>query len=892
MWADVKFRLRSLWRRAVVEAEMDEELRAHFERQVAKLAATGLTKAEASRRARLEFGGLAQIQEECRDARGVSFFEALAQDARYGLRMMRKSATFALIVVLTLGLGIGASTAVFSVVNAILLKPLPYPNADHIVFPWLIPPPGINIGSDYIPWGQVQYRFLTRENHPFQNIGIFQNDSFNLTGLGEPALLDGFRTSEGFFPALGVPALLGRTYSQEEDKPGNEHVVVLSYSLWQERFGADRLVLGRSIVLNGSPYTIIGVMPAEFAFPRAEEMPLSFNFPRRPQLWVPLAVADSPKGGPSELAAVARLKPGITAAQAQAQMDVITRHAEQRDPRWKGWFNSRVVPMSSQVTGEMHRPLLLILGSVGIVLLIACSNVANLLLARSLSRKREFTLRGALGAGPGRLARQILTECFLLACAGGILGMLLAAIAILLVRKFGPPGIPRLQDVSIDWHVLAFAFVAATFAGLFFGLIPALGAGKDNVAESLKDGGQRSARSSLHPRLRSAFLVSQVALALVLVVSAGLLIRTFYFMLRVDPGFRASEVLTFDLSLPAMKYPDQDHIVPVYAHILENLRAIPAVESAGITETLPMGGEGESTAIGIIDHPVTGDEERPFANYTIVTPGYFAAVGASLLEGRGIAESDTLDGVPVTVINNAMAKKYWPGADSIGKRVMLGSPRYPTFTVIGIVADIKHFSMREVTAPEMYVAYKQKQWPSMFAMHVAVRSKADAGALAQSFREAVRQVDPDLPIAKIGALTALVEDSMTEPRFIMLLLGSFAALALVLATIGMYGVISYSVAQRTQELGVRMALGAARGQVFGMILLQGARLAATGMLIGLVVSLAGTRMMASFLYGVMPTDPLTFTAVTVFLLSMALLACYVPARRATKVDPMVALRYE
>jgi len=892
MLADLKFRVRSLLYRNTTETELDEELRAHFERQVEKLVASGVAPEEAVRRARLKFGGQEQLKEECRDARGVNLLETLAQDIRYGLRTLRKNPGFALIAVLTLALGVGASASVFSVVNAILLKPLPYPHAERIVIPWLVAPAGVNIGSEYFPWGETQFALVMREERPFEQFGVFRNDSFNLTGSGEPALLDGFRASAGFFPVLGVTPVLGRGFSVDEDQPGHDQVVVLSYHLWQERFGGDRGVLGRSLALNGESYTVIGVMPADFAFPRSEEMPVSFNFPRRPQLWVPLGMGNTPRLGPSELAAIGRLKPNLTLTQAQAQMNVITKHAEQIDPRWKGWFNTRLVPLRTQVTGETQRPLLLILGSVGIVLLIACSNVANLLLVRSMARRREFTLRAALGAGNGRLIRQVLTESLLLAGAGGVLGVLLALGGVRFVQKFGPAGVPRLQEVTLDWRVLVFTLVISALTGVFFGLIPALGAARANVAESLKEGNQRTAGSASHAALRSAFLVSQVALALVLVVSAGLLVRTFYHMLSVDPGFRPTQVVAFDLSLPALKYPDQDHIVPVYSRILENIRSVPGVEYAGVAETLPMGGEGESTGIRIVDHPAAGDKEMPFANYTMVSAGYFPAVGAPILRGRAIADSDGPTAIPVTVINTAMAKKYWPGEEVIGKRVALGSPRYPTFTIIGVVADIKHFSMREEVAPEMYVSYMQKQWPSMLAMHVAVRTTAPLETVNAGLRDAVHAADPDLPVARLAPLTSLVDDSMTTPRFTMLLLGSFAALALLLATIGMYGVISYSVAQRTQEIGIRMALGAARGNVFGMVLLQGARLAALGLGIGLLAALIVTRFLSSFLYGVQPTDPPTFAAVSILLIAIALLACYLPARRATRVDPLIALRYE
>jgi ABC-type antimicrobial peptide transport system permease subunit len=782
--------LNRLIRKRREEKLLDSELRFHVEQQIARHIAAGSSEQEARRRAQLEFGGLEQIKQDCREARRTSLVETLMQDARYGARMLGKNPGFATIAVLTLALGIGASTAVFSLVNAILLKPLPYPKPEQIVIPWLVSPPGVNLGSEYFPWGEIQFRMVTREQTPFQSLGAFQNDSFNLTGSGEPALLDGFRASSEFFPALGVSPALGRTYTAEEDQPGHEHEVLLSDQLWRERFGGDRNVLGRSMELNGYAYTIIGVMPAGFAFPRAEEMPGSFNFPREAQLWVPLAVATEPKGGPSELAVIARLKPGVTIEQAQAGMNLITKHAERQDPKWKGWFNARITPLTRQVTGDTRRPLQLILGAVMVVLLIACSNVANLLLARSLARKREFTLRAALGAGRGRLVLQL------------------------------------------------------------------------------------------------------VALALVLVVSAGLLTRTFLRLLATDGGFHAEHVLTFQLSLPALKYADQPHIVSLYRNALERLRSIPGVQSAGIGETVPMGGEGESTVIRLPNHPASNSNETPFANYTIISPGYFASVGTAVLRGRDFLDADTADSMPVTIINLSMAKKYWPGEDPLGKQVAVGSTRYPLTTIVGIVADAKHISLREETTPEMYVPYDQKVWPSMLNMRVALRTKSEPTAMTGSVREAIRSLDPDLPLAKVATLTTLVDDSMTQPRFAMLALASFGVLALVLASIGMYGVISYSVSQRTQEIGIRIALGAGRGTVFAMVVGQGARLAGIGIAIGLLAALGVTRLMAAFLYGVQPTDPLTFVTVSLLLAAIALLACYVPAHRATRVDPMMALRYE
>jgi putative ABC transport system permease protein len=885
-------RLRSLFHRNQVEQDLSEELQYHLEQKTKEYTASGMAPEEARRKARREFGGIEQTKEICRDTRRVSLLETLSQDVRFGLRMLRKSPGFTAVAVLTLALGIGATTAVFSLVSAILLKPLPFPNPDQIVLPELVSPPGVNLGSDYFPWSQTQFRFLAQDSHPFQAVAAFQNDSFNLTGTDVPSFLDGFRVSAEFFPALGISPALGRGFTAEEDRPGHEYEVVLSDRMWREYFGANRAILGKAVRLNGYAYTVVGVMPAGFVFPRAEELPSSFNFPREAQLWVPLAIPEAPKNGPSELAVIARVKPGLTIQQAQAGMDLVTKHAEAKDPQWKGWFNTRVVPLTRQVVGDTERPLQLILAAVGIVLLIACSNIANLLLTRSFGRRREFTLRTALGAGRARLIRQLLTESLLIAVSAGAISILLANAGIYFVKTFGPADLPRLREVTLDLPVFAFALCVSLATGILFGLAPAIGATRENLADSLKEGSQRSGLSPTSPRLRNALLVSQVALALVLVISAGLLTRTFFHLLGANGGFNPDRVLTFQLPLPALKYVDQDHIVVFYQNALGRLRSVPGVQSAGIGETVPMGGEGESTVIRMPDHPAATQKELPFANYTIISPGYLSAVGTPVLRGRDFVEADTADSMPVALVNVAMEKKYWPGQSALGKQVGPGSARFPLLTIVGVVPDVKHISFREETAPEMYVVYTQRQWPSMLNLRVALRTKADPASMTASVREAIHSIDPDLPLAKVATLTTLVDDSLSQPRFAMLLLASFGVLALLLASTGMYGVISYSVAQRTQEIGIRMALGAERRNVFGMVLSQGARLAGLGIALGLVAALGVTRLMASFLYGVQPADPLTFAIVSLLLVGTALLACYLPARGATRVDPLVALRHE
>ena len=818
----------------------------------------------------------------------------LWQDLRFGVRMLRKSPGFTAVAVLTLALGIGASTAVFSLVNAILLKPLPYPRSEQLVIPWRQVPPQLNLGYDEIPWGLMDFRRMLADSKMFQDLGAFKSDSFILTGAGDPAKLDGLRASAEFFPALGVQPVLGRAFTPEEDQPGHEHEVLLSYGLWREHFGADPGILGRSLELNGAAYTVIGVTPPGFAFPRKEEMPGSFEFPREAALWVPLALpaAKLHADDPDELAVIGRLRPGATIEQAQAEMNVFARRMETEIPRGKGWFNSRVTPLTRQVAGDTRRPLLLVLAAIGVVLLIACANVANLLLSRSLVRRKEFMLRAALGAGHGRLVRQLLTESVLLALVAGMAGLLLAEAGIYFVQAFGPSNIPRLREVSLDFRVFAFAIAGTLASGILFGLAPAFGAGRENLVETLKEGGQRAGGSLAGARIRSALLISEVALAFVLVVAAGLLVQTFFHLLSVDPGFNPTRVLTFELSLPGTKYTDTDHIVALYRNALERLRAVPGVESAGLVRTVPMGGAADSTGIRIPGKARGDYTAGPFAEYTIVSPGYFSAVGTPLLRGRDFLDSDTTDSGQVTVISSAMAKKFWPGEDPIGKQVGPGSARYPVATIIGIAADVKHLSVREEPGPEMYVLYNQKIWPSLLTMQFAVRTKADPASVTAGTREAIRSVDPDLPIAKVAPLTVIVKDSLTQSRFSMLLLGAFGALALILASIGIYGVISYSVGRRTREIGVRMALGAQRRNVLGLVLGQGARLAGLGIAIGLVAAIGVTRLMASLLFGVAPRDPLTFFAVPVLLMAIALLACYIPARRAMRVDPMVALRYE
>ena len=706
--------------------------------------------------------------------------------------------------------------------------------------------------------------------------------------------LEGLRASAGFFPSLGVAPALGRWFTPEEDQIGREHEVVLSDRVWREHFSGDASIVGRAIDLNGAPYTVVGVMPPGFTFPRAAEMPGSFTLPRETGLWVPLALSrgGSVRGEPSELAVVGRLAPGVTMAGAQAELDLFARTMERQYPAAKGWFTSRVTPLARQVAGETRRPLLLLLAAVFVVLLVACSNVANLLLTRAVARGREFTLRAALGAGRGRIVGQLVTESILLAVAGGAGGIACALAGVSFVRAFAPATIPRLDEVRLDPAVLAFAVALSIATGLLFGLAPAFLAARADLSPALKDGGARSSGSAHGFRLRNALLVSEIALAVVLVIASGLLARTFAHLVRANGGFNAERVLTFELTLPASRYPDVNRIVRLYHDALGRLRDVPGVESAGLSEVVPLGGAGESTVIRLSDRPAPRSrKELPFANYTILSPGYLGAVGTPVVRGRDFLESDTADSMPVAIVNEALARKYWPGQDALGKPISVPINKYD-MTIVGIVADVKHLSVREEPAPEMFVPYTQKPWPSMLTMHVALRTRTDPASMTASARAAIQSVDPDLPLARVATLASIVDEAVAPPRFSMLLVSAFGALALVLACIGLYGAVSYAVVERTQEIGIRLALGARRANVYWLVLGKGVQVTALGLAIGLALAFGALRTISGFLYGVEATDPATFAVVSGALFAASLVACFVPARRATRVDPMAALRHE
>jgi putative ABC transport system permease protein len=884
-------RLKSLFRRTSADRDLDAELRFHVDQAIAQNLARGMGREEARRAALFEFGGVAAISEECREARRVNWFHDLLQDSRYAARILRKSPGFTATALVTLALGIGACTAVFSLVNSILLKPLLFPHPEEIVYLKHLNYPGALIGYDQFPWSPMEVQEFATTHRSLKYFGAFEPRRFNLTGTGQPVTLRGVRATAGFFPTLGVAPALGRVFTAEEDQPGNDHVVVVSDRLWRERFAADPGAVGRTMNLNNTLYTIIGVMPQGFAFPRAAEMSATFMFASETAVWVPAALPANARGL-SEFAAIGRAQPGVSVGKVRAELKLFTDREDSEYPAWKGWYLYDASPLSEEISGRVSRPLLLIMGSVAVVLLIACANVAGLLLSHAIGRRREFSLRAALGAGTGRIVRQLLTESVLFSLLGGLAGVAISIAMMAFAKAFAPAGIPRLAEVHLDWRVLIFALAVSLASGAIFGLAPALGAANTNLTESLKESSQKATTSRLGRFLHRALLVAEISLALVLAVAAGLLVRTFISMLQGDPGFRPERVVSFPVTLSPLKYSDTARMAEFYHAALDKLRSLPGILSAALTETLPMGDLPDGTVIRINGSQVFNEKNQPYANYTIVSPGFFEAIGVPLERGRDINDFDTASTPSVAVINQAMARTYWPGQDAIGKQVGFGSPRMPLVTIVGIVADSKQASLRETPGPSMFIPYQQKPWSPMSTMHFVLRTKADASSIVSDAQNALHSIDADVPMGKAITLSTLIDESLAPARFAMLLLAGLAGTALVLASVGLYGVISYSVAQRTQEIGIRMALGAEPRDILNMVLGGGARLAGLGIAIGLVAALGAAHLMSSFLYGVRATDPLTFAAVSFLLLAVSLVASFAPARRAMRVDPMVTLRFE
>jgi len=817
--------------------------------------------------------------------------ETFIQDLRYGVRMLAKNPGVTFIAVIALALGIGANTAIFSVVNAVLLRPLPFQAPDRLATFWASSP---DEKPRRMQWPDRLFAFLREHNQTLETLaGYNGGNGFNLTGRGEPERLNCTVVTYGFFELLGKEPLHGRAFLPQEDRPGANSVAILSYRLWQRQFGGDAEIVGKSLNLNNVPTEIVGIMPAKF------------DFPDRTELWVPLGLNPD---GPNEswnIDPIARLKPGVTMAQATQEMAGLWNdYARMRNSpeAARPWII--VTPLAQLVVGEVRTPLLVLLAAVGLVLLIACANIANLLLARAAARSREIAVRCCLGASRWRIIKQLLTESLLLSMMGSAMGLVLAMAGVRAFKGFGPGDrasrleqldmsgvqLPRLEEVHVDPTVMVFTLAVAVLTGVLFGLAPALQASRVNLHEAIKDTARGSASRSTR-RLNDVFVVGQLALSLVLLVGAALLLESFKNLLSVDPGFRASNVWTGRVDLPTNNYPDDARVRGFYGRLLESVEHLPGVQVAGLCQRLPFFGGGDGNTFSAEGREPPPNEPLLQAWYRDVSPGYFEAMGIPILSGRTFSGADTDTSPLVAVVDETLARRFWPGENPIGKRIRLGRAAWKTslMTVVGVVASVKHRSLDEDYSYYVYWPVSQDVRSSMY---VVIRTESHPEAITSAVVNQLSALDPELPLFEVLTMDRAVDYSLTAKRLTNNLLAGFAITAMLLAMIGIYGVMSLSVNSRTREFGIRLALGAGRFDILRLIIGQGMRLAIGGTAVGLIGALWLTSFLKSLLFNVNPVDPLIFTAVALILIAVAFLACYLPARRATKVDPMVALRYE
>jgi putative ABC transport system permease protein len=805
--------------------------------------------------------------------------DSLRSDIQYALRSLTKRPGFTLIAVITLALGIGANTAIFSAINALLLKPLPFPELDRVVAVWdKVPSRGVTRNevsvANYIDWQS--------QSQSFDQFALHRWWSANLTGIDPPERIQGFLVTANFFDALGMKPIMGRNFSAEENQPGKDAVAIITHSLWQRRFGADPNIIGKPITVNSIVRTVIGVMPERF------------NYPKGSEVYAPLAMTPElvRNRDSHSYYIVGRLKLGVSIESAQAELDGISARLEQQYPESnKGW-SAAVYPIVADTVRGYDTALWVMMGAVGFVLLIACANVANLMLARASGRQKEIALRAALGASRWRIVRQLLTESVIVALAGGVIGILVGFWGIDALRVSNPGEAARFapgwDQLGINVPVLIFTFGLAIFSGIVFGLFPALQVSKPNLNDSLKEGARQSSGSS--HRMRSSLVVFEVALSLVLLVGAGLLARSFLSLLRTDPGFDPENVLTMNLVLPAAKYRDRPLRAAFYQDLVQRVKSTPGVQSAAVVNYIPLGGANSSDSYLVEGEPEPAPGDEHLGRYRVSTPDYFRTMGISVVRGRGFTEQDKVDGTPVVVVNETLARKHWPDQEAIGKRIRLYGPvdENPWMQIVGVVKDVKHELTLTVT-PEYYLPHAQDPWN---AMVLVARTTVDPGSLASSLRQQVWSIDKDQPVFNVKTMHEVRSVSVAMYSFSSVMLAIFAGVALLLATVGIYGVMAFAVTQRTQEIGIRMALGASAVDVLKLVVRHGMKLALLGIVIGLAGSWALTRFMKGLLVGVEATDVLTFSVVPLCLLVAAFIACYLPARRATKVDPLVALRYE
>ena len=810
--------------------------------------------------------------------------ETLWQDVQYGFRMLIKHRGFTVVAVLTLAFGIGANTAIFSVVNSVLLRPLPFKEPDRLVHVLRTQPPimrGPISRPDFFEWQS--------EQKVFQGIAAYYTSAFNLTGNTEAERIAGARVSENFFSLFGISTAAGQFFSKTDDQAGGR-VAVIGYGLWQRRFGADPKLIGKTLTLNGEAYTVVGVAP------------MSFTFPGRAEVWTPAQLAEEKtQRGSNYLRVIARLKDGVSIEQAQAQMNQIAASLAQQYPENDTNLTVTISPLLEEQVRDIRPALLILLGAVAFVLLIACANVANLLLARSAARQKEIAVRSALGASRWRIVRQLLVESVLLALLGGALGVIVGIWGIDLLVALAPSGLPRVKEIGLDKWVLGFTLLVSILTGIIFGLVPALQASKTDLNETLKEGTRGAAATSPHrAAFRRVLVIAEVALSLVLLVSAGLLIESIRRLMYVNPGFNTQNLLTANVSFPRKPFSvetkteeatarEKEERARFLSEVQGEINRLPGVQAVGAINDLPVTGNSSVNGdFNIEGRPKYNPGEAPVAEFRLITPDYFHAIGIPLLKGRTFTEHDNLQ-TPVNIlINETLARRFFPDDDPIGKHLIVLDEK--PHEIIGVVGDARQWGLDKPPDPEIYFSYAQMIFGENTTL--VVRTTAEPTSLSDGVRRAVREVNADAPVYSIRTMTQVLADSTAQRRFQTILMTSFAGLALLMAAIGLYGVISYSVSQRVQEIGIRMALGAQRSDVLRMVLWQGFKLALFGIILGIIASFLLSRLMASLLFNVSATDLLTFASVSALLTVIALLACYIPARRATKIDPMIALRYE
>ncbi|MBK9316613.1 MAG: ABC transporter permease [Acidobacteria bacterium] len=811
--------------------------------------------------------------------------ETILQDLRFGARMLLKSPGFTLIAVLSLVIGIGANSAIFSVVDALLFRPLPYQDADRLVILWNRSP-GLNVEQDWFSPGQ--YIDVRTQNQVFEKIAVTIGASFNMTGRMTPERVDGARVSSSFFQLFELKPVMGRVLLPEEDKPKGARTAILSNRFWQSRFGSDAGIVGQTMTLNGNSFEIVGVLPADFSFDK-EVMP-AVNAIQNADIFLPLPMSETAQSirTNEDFNIFAKLKPGISVAQAQADMNLIAGRMKEQYPEVyppHGGLTISVVPLLDQVVGDVKLVIYVLFGAVGFVLLIACANVANLLLARSAVRQKEIAVRSAMGAGRSRILRQLLTESMLLSLVGGALGLAFALLAVKALHIFGPENIPRLKEISINGRALVYTFSIALLTGIVFGLAPALRASKVDVIDVLKDGARGSGTG--HDRLRKLLIVIEIALSLVLLIGAVLLVRSYQRIITAHPGFNPQQVLSFRLSIPVTKYPEPESVIDFYRRVTGKIGELPGVLSVGTSYSLPM------SSVAFAWEPVTIEgyvpknaQERIITNVRIVSSGYFSAMGIPLVKGRLFDERDTRGEPGTVIIDEAMARRFWPDQDPIGRRMRRGDDD-PWRTIIGIISDAKQFSPEKEPPIAVYYPSEQINARSMF---LVIRTDSDPADMTQVVMRAIKSVDPEVPAFDLDSMEQRLHDSFARRRLAMVLLAAFALVAMLLAAIGIYGVISYWVEQRTHEIGIRMAIGARPFSILGLVISQTLILVLFGITIGLICAIAVSKVISSMLFNVSATDLFTFAIASIILGGVALLAGFIPALRAIRVDPMVSLR--